>query len=68
MINDARGDNVAECIRIVAKCHDSSLACKRAPESLIDNPATAIRVRPRAGGAAIETMNHDNAVHVFQLG
>ena len=67
MINDARRDDIAECIRIVAKCHDSSLVCKRAPESQIDNPITAIRVRPGSGSAAIEAMNHENAVHVSQL-
>lgn len=54
MINNARCDDVAECIRIVAKCYDSKFICKRAPESPFKNPVTAVRVPPGASSAAIE--------------
>ncbi len=67
MINYARRDGVAKSVRIIAKCHDSGLVCKRAPERRIEHPITPILVRPGAASAAVEAMNHDNAVQVSQL-
>ena len=67
MTNNARSDDIAERIRIVAKCHDPGLVCKGSPKSHIKDPIPAVRVLPGTSSAAIEAMNHDDAVHVPQL-